>query len=838
MKRRISTLLFAVVLLSTSCTGSIVEENGGQDDARGSLKLTAAISAPATKVTGATVASESGISSVNYYLYDTASGMPQLVAGERVVPGDGIFFSDLSMGSYRVVAVANAPASLSTALSYSQLMTTGSSLADNGASALVMVGEKNFTMSHLSQSENVPVERIAAKIVVGKITNCLGSGSPITLQSLYLINVAGDTDYATSAAPSVWYDRMGWRDELPALLCDTPEAKITNGAAYSMWHTFYCYPNATSSDAHGGDWSARHTRLVLKCTIDDANHSDPCYYSVTLPKIESNREYVISEIILSNEGNDADLEDYGTELADVLFNTSLAVWGTGNISLNFTEPPVTPGTPPDNPDNPDEPEDEWTGEYTYGSVSVTLQYSPDPMAADGSQASYPRVTYSQERCKVYTLSGEVHDKFLRDGGSLSFERLSGDAGLSVDGSDGVVTASENTSLTDERTITVRVTVTMNGESGEATCTVTQVKADESSPVILSTDFGVRFNESSEEQWRYYEEEEESGWWVLINGETEGSASISSGAGTTPVVVTAGHTSSLLGYRVRQRREVYSTRDVIHWSDGSITYDNEAGPFYGEWEDFGSAERNSDADSSTSVSDTPEVTSDASWLSADGSFQKNDSYGTLLSVSASVSKNDVWFGEVTAVMVLAEYGSGSSREGAITAVNGTASASLSVVQSAPDGGVVDVTDSVTFPELSNCNKSGGSYTHNWSGLQSDETRNASISYGGVTANFSFTMRARYVSRIEIDAITDGREAIKPGFTVIYNDGSAGEHHVNGACDHWSVDDTEIEAGMEAEVKDFSSGLHTLTVYVLGGRTGSEWIFDSESVEIRNNKWYNL
>ncbi len=914
--RRAGHLLAAVltVLSAVSCLDPVRNDEA----AEGLLNLT--LGTPQTKVTGATAAAESRISSANVYIYNMDSGTPHFVTGRRVSPGTGIQFSGLPMGGYRAVVIANAPSSLSADLPYDALMHSVSLAADN-CENLVMTGEKDFTLSRRSQDETVSVERIAARVSLGRVTNRIGSGSTVTLQSIYIINAAGNTDYAGVASPTVWLNKMGFRDELSSILSDEVGASVPYGSAYEVEHAFYCYPNATSADASGGTWSARHTRLVLKCSIDDANHSAPCYYCVTLPQLQRNREYAISEIILNREGNDAGHEDYGVEMGDAVFNTSVSEWGTAALSLLFTEQPVNPSgrtlsgisvspgsrtaavgdtwnwsdavvvtahyddgsaenvtslcswTSADPSvvsggdrasalaagsttvtagfggftaqvsvtvtasGSPDEPEDEWTGEYTYGNVSVKLSYSPDPVAGDGSQSSYPRVTYSQERCKVYSLSGEVHDRFLTSGGTLSFEKVSGDDGMSVDSGDGEVTAAANPSTTSSRSITVRVAVTLHGITGYAEATVTQMKYEESAPVIVSTETGVRYNESSESRWRRYTVEEDTDWWTRINGEEADEAVAGSGAGSTPAAVTAGHTHNVYCYRVQQTRTAYFTRDVLHWSDGSVTYANEEGPFYDGWEDSGSEERDYDADSSTAVTDVPVVESGVSWLDADGTYEANTDYGELLSIEASASEDDIWYGETTSVSVTAEYGPGDSRSGVITSTNGPASATLTVVQEGHSGGSVDVTGSVTFPGVTYCTRSGSVYTHNMSGQTSDERRYGNVSYGGKSARFSFVMHARYVSRIKIDAVTDGMDVIKPGFTVWYNDSSATDHHVNGSCDHWCVDDVEIEAGMEAEAKDFGSGIHAVTLWVRGGRDGTDLLSDSESVEIRNNKWYN-
>ena len=125
-KRIVNHFLAAalIVLSAVSCIDPV------RNDEAAACLLNLKLGAPETKVTGATAAAESHISSAIVYIYNMDSGLPVFVAGRRTVSGAGIQFSGLPMGGYKAVVIANAPSSLSSELPYEVLMRSVSSAAD------------------------------------------------------------------------------------------------------------------------------------------------------------------------------------------------------------------------------------------------------------------------------------------------------------------------------------------------------------------------------------------------------------------------------------------------------------------------------------------------------------------------------------------------------------------------------------------------------------------------------------------------------------------------------------------------------------------------------------
>ena len=76
-------------------------------------------------------------------------------------------------------------------------------------------------------------------------------------------------------------------------------------------NAMYAYPNPTQSDnlegstgmykgPEGGPWSIRPTRLVIEATLDGQLY----YYPITLPSLEYNKSYEISNLVITRPGSD------------------------------------------------------------------------------------------------------------------------------------------------------------------------------------------------------------------------------------------------------------------------------------------------------------------------------------------------------------------------------------------------------------------------------------------------------------------------------------------------------------------------------------------------------
>ena len=203
------------------------------------------------------------------------------------------------------------------------LLAKVSELSANTLTNFEMVGSKSVTLPQTG-TVSIDVNRIASRVVLKKITRNFTSAAlqalDFTVDAIYLVNVAGNTSYDLTAAPSTWYNVAENKGELASLLADTPAAPIAQGQAYDTDHTFYAYPN---------DLAVNTTRIVIETTLGTSKY----YYPINLPEMAANKSYEIEEVVLTRPGSDN--PDEQVSFADATFSINVIDW---------TVVPVTEGT--------------------------------------------------------------------------------------------------------------------------------------------------------------------------------------------------------------------------------------------------------------------------------------------------------------------------------------------------------------------------------------------------------------------------------------------------------------------------------------------------------------
>ena len=220
---------------------------------------------------------------------------------------------DATTGERTVWAVVNAP-DLKAVKTMSELKAALSQFTDNASDSFVMTGSKAVTLTAQS-NVTVEVDRIAARIVIGKVTRKLGADGLASLPAdkfqvvrAYVADVVADQNYGgTKSAYDSWINSsLGDGSILTsnALVYDEPAASqsIAQEGSYEYGHSFYTYPNATVEDGA----SARMTRLVLECLVDGSHYT----YPIVLPSgVQSNKSYEIKELVITRLGNPSDGDD-------------------------------------------------------------------------------------------------------------------------------------------------------------------------------------------------------------------------------------------------------------------------------------------------------------------------------------------------------------------------------------------------------------------------------------------------------------------------------------------------------------------------------------------------
>ena len=280
-------------------------------------ELTVDICGAMTKATAVTTENEAKVNNLQIFVFrgddldayasvDNAKELTlSCTAGERVV-----------------YALVNAP-DYSAVPGKAALLAKVSELSANTLTNFEMVGSKTVTLPQ-SEKVSIDVNRIASRVVLKKITRNFTSAAlqalDFTVDAIYLVNVAGNTNYDLTAAPAAWYNVAENKGELASLLSDAPAAPIVNGQSYDTDHTFYGYPN---------DLAVNTTRIVIETTLGETKY----YYPINLPEMASNKSYEIEEVKITRPGSDNPDEPVSFEDASFSINV-----------IDWTVVPVTEGT--------------------------------------------------------------------------------------------------------------------------------------------------------------------------------------------------------------------------------------------------------------------------------------------------------------------------------------------------------------------------------------------------------------------------------------------------------------------------------------------------------------
>ena len=280
-------------------------------------ELTVGICGAMTKATGVTTDNEAKVNKLQIFVFRG----DDLDAYASVENAKELTLS-CTAGEREVYALVNAP-DYSSVPGKAALLAKVSELEANTLTNFEMVGSKSVTLPQTG-TVSIDVNRIASRVVLKKITRNFTSAAlqalDFTVDAIYLVNVAGNTSYDLTAAPSTWYNIAENKGELASLLADTPTAPIAQGQAYDTDHTFYAYPN---------DLAVNTTRIVIETTLGTSKY----YYPINLPEMAANKSYEIEEVVLTRPGSDN--PDEPVSFADATFSINVIDW---------TVVPVTEGT--------------------------------------------------------------------------------------------------------------------------------------------------------------------------------------------------------------------------------------------------------------------------------------------------------------------------------------------------------------------------------------------------------------------------------------------------------------------------------------------------------------
>jgi hypothetical protein len=227
-------------------------------------------------------------------------------------------------GEKRIVALVNTIVDQSVA-TYQDLADTAVYLKDSGVGNLVMVGETYAVVSSQT-SVNVEVSYISSKIVLESVVldfeHEQHEGLTFSVESVYMLNVAGDRKLIDASAPSVWHNKgqLDAEDARLNFLYDKVASVIlqSGGAPYDTEHYFYCYQNPTETA----------TRLVIEAEIEGETY----YYPVDVDDLLPNNEYSY-KVKLTRLGADSPEGSLETGTCEVTVSIKGWVENSSNVTI-------------------------------------------------------------------------------------------------------------------------------------------------------------------------------------------------------------------------------------------------------------------------------------------------------------------------------------------------------------------------------------------------------------------------------------------------------------------------------------------------------------------------
>lgn len=277
------------------------------------IEISVGIDGAATKATSVTEAGEKTVNTLQVFVFRTDNNMSLDACGMASTNSVNV---KCTSGSRKIYALVNAPDITDEVFSESDLLNTATLLSDNASpTSLVMIGNMTKTLTVPGEAVSVEVKRVASSIVLNKVSVNWASpaqaAGEFKITGMYLLNVNGKNNYAISeetAETAYWYNRLTKTENafpVAGMTADlTLSEEVTSSKSYDKAHTFYAYPNSESYVSNG-TWSARSTLIVVEASfkgLTDAS-AQTYYYPIAVENIESNKKYIIPELVITRLGS-------------------------------------------------------------------------------------------------------------------------------------------------------------------------------------------------------------------------------------------------------------------------------------------------------------------------------------------------------------------------------------------------------------------------------------------------------------------------------------------------------------------------------------------------------
>ncbi len=330
MKCKLLAAAIAVCALAACSEAMIVDEKTSSEDMV-SLKID--INHEATKVNWTN--GESSLWNVQIFIFRDED--KKLEAYEKA----SLFTFDLNLtrGKKLIYVVMNAP-DITDVFTFDELCARSTLYKDNTLEQYIMEGYQTVSLESAGATVTVDMNRVMSKISFVDIKNDLKgayAGQTITLKNAYLINVAGDRKMFAAGenipVPTIWFHKRGYNEGdgiKDMAFVDYESAEVLHTKSYTARQDYYCYPNSTAKDSSDAtvttdeDFVPRYTRLVLEAEIKGTLY----YYPVSVPNIESNKNYEVSLTITRLGSSHPDIPFYSEDQG---FKINIKSWDVKTI---------------------------------------------------------------------------------------------------------------------------------------------------------------------------------------------------------------------------------------------------------------------------------------------------------------------------------------------------------------------------------------------------------------------------------------------------------------------------------------------------------------------------
>lgn len=313
---------FFVLAALACCACSKGVENYSSEKDGEVVELSFSVPVKATKASGNVT--EDAIESLQVFVF----GKDGQVQSSGIAEENSLTLT-CTTGEKQIAAVVNAEA-LNGVNTLEQLKAKMSDFGDNTLGGFVMSGLKPETLS-ASGPVTVPVSRLVSKVKLSSVTNSFRlsqhQAMEFRLMSVFMTNAPQQTGYFyASQSSQMINDGVSDINDIIAasgdlLYDELGDIEVAMDETIEVDNFLYCYPNMKSV-------AGKPAYLVVQTRLGDGIY----YYSVELPKMESNKCYNVS-LTVTMPGSLT--PDVPVKKEDAVFSVSVTEW-SGNVAVNET----------------------------------------------------------------------------------------------------------------------------------------------------------------------------------------------------------------------------------------------------------------------------------------------------------------------------------------------------------------------------------------------------------------------------------------------------------------------------------------------------------------------